>query len=203
MYDGYDYSQDDINFPLPCRGASATCTYHVFHISKDLMLRTQLLQEIVVRMPISQRTHKRLKVSIILRPGKFRRILNLPALQQVLLQSGLVQSTWLLSHSVYFENLSFQNQLDLLSQTDVLIAVHGAGIMNGVFMRPGSSVISMQSAHNLEFFFSSPLRECQVQLLHMAYGRNKNVTGCDESTPKKCFNFATDWEGNFIVNLTV
>jgi len=45
--------------------------------------------------------------------------------------------------SVYLEDLSFLDQVDLFYHTDILVAQHGAGMTNCAFMRPGSTIIEL------------------------------------------------------------
>ncbi len=45
---------------------------------------------------------------------------------------------------VMFESLSFYEQVKLMSETKVLISIHGAGLTNMMFMPPGGSVMELQ-----------------------------------------------------------
>jgi hypothetical protein len=49
---------------------------------------------------------------------------------------------------VYLEDLIFSDQVRLLTETRLLISIHGAGLTNLVFMRPGGNVIELLPRRN-------------------------------------------------------
>jgi capsular polysaccharide biosynthesis protein len=57
---------------------------------------------------------------------------------------------------VYAEDLSFDNQISLFRQADVIAAAHGAGLANLVWCNPGCRV--------LEIFPASYLNDCYARL---------------------------------------
>jgi Glycosyltransferase 61 len=83
--------------------------------------------------------------------------------------------------------MSFETQAKLLAETDVFITIHGAAIMNSMFMRPGSVVIDVFNGRFLEFIFETTLREMGVKLQYLAVWDNQksNVTDC-APYPEKC-----------------
>jgi capsular polysaccharide biosynthesis protein len=55
----------------------------------------------------------------------------------------------------YFEDYSFEKQIELMSQTINLIGLHGAGLTNMLFMREGGKVLELRNqndAHNNCYF---------------------------------------------------
>ena len=49
------------------------------------------------------------------------------------------------AHSVMikFDNMTFEQQVQIMANTDLLISIHGAQLTNALFMRPGSGVIEI------------------------------------------------------------
>lgn len=82
-----------------------------------------------------------------------RKIANEDELVPILERSGFER--------VVMENLAFSDQVKLLSETAVLIGNHGAGLVNMLFMRPGSSVVELRlrgdTANNCFFSLASAL----------------------------------------------
>lgn len=42
-----------------------------------------------------------------------------------------------------FENMSFKEQLEPVHNTDILVGVHGAGLIHGIFLRPNSALVEI------------------------------------------------------------
>lgn len=47
--------------------------------------------------------------------------------------------------TVYFEDMSFPAQVQLMQETEVLLGIHGANLTNSLFLRPGSTVVELMS----------------------------------------------------------
>ena len=77
----------------------------------------------------------------------------------MLLESGLVDVAWLQSHVLYFDNLLFSEQVDIMRSTDLLISVHSAGLINGIFMKSGSVAMQIFNNRFVEFVFAPPLKQ--------------------------------------------
>ncbi|MDO7874165.1 glycosyltransferase family 61 protein [Hymenobacter sp. ASUV-10] len=86
---------------------------------------------------------------------RIRRLLNEAAIEPLLRQYGF--------ETVYFETLSFEEQVQLLLETDVLVGIHGAGLTNTLFMRPNTTVV--------EFMSDSSCNPCYY---HLASGLGLN-----------------------------
>lgn len=94
-----------------------------------------------------------LKVTIVLRMQN-RRILNLPALCRMLeseFGSEWLDLMWLNTHIVTMEQLSFEQQVQLMADTDILISVHGSVFANCIFQRPHSAAIAIMQSRHMEY----------------------------------------------------
>lgn len=54
---------------------------------------------------------------------------------------------------VDFEGMPFERQVELMSRTSVLIGIHGAGLVNAMFLPPGAAVIELMPHREFESFF--------------------------------------------------
>ena len=77
--------------------------------------------------------------------ARYRRLLNEPEILDYLSQWGFV--------SVELETLTVQEQANLFSQAEVIIAPHGAGLTNLVFCQPHTVVIELVSPHYLRPYY--------------------------------------------------
>jgi Glycosyltransferase 61 len=126
--------------------------------------------------PLSREQHHQ-KIMIVNRKGN-RRLVNVENITTALQEeypSALIQT-------VYLEDMEPMQQFVLWSQQSIVIAPHGAGLTNGMFLPPGnaSAVIEIFPPHYYpHFYFGSLLRSCGIR----RYGYYYN-----ESDP------ASDWE---------
>lgn len=78
--------------------------------------------------------------------AKFRRVLNEDALTSMLVNNGF--------EVVYGEGLSLAEQIELFSAGRDLIGIHGAGLTNCLFMRPGANVVELRRREiNVGYWF--------------------------------------------------
>ncbi|KAH9589341.1 hypothetical protein LSM04_007041 [Trypanosoma melophagium] len=80
---------------------------------------------------------KKYRVTIIDRRGRTRRLTNIPAIIELTQRMGFEV------RSVAFETLPIREQLRVITMTDVLLGVHGNGLMWLQFLPPGSVVIEL------------------------------------------------------------
>lgn len=71
-----------------------------------------------------------------------RHITNLQPTLDVVRKYGK-EPNWI----VLDEDVSFDDQVRLMASTGVLVCTHGAGLMNTIFMPPGSAVIELFPRH--------------------------------------------------------
>lgn len=75
-----------------------------------------------------------------------RRLVNEDALLPILAKHGFER--------VVLGDMSFDDQVRLFAEVDVLLGVHGAGMTNMVFMPPSSRVVEIACAHHPATFFT-------------------------------------------------
>jgi capsular polysaccharide biosynthesis protein len=71
-----------------------------------------------------------------------------------------------LIQTLYMEDMEPMEQFSIWSQQNIVIAAHGAGLMNAIFLPPGnaSAVIEIFPPHYYpQFYFGSLLRECGIR----------------------------------------
>jgi hypothetical protein len=100
---------------------------------------------------------------------------------------------------VCFEDMSFREQVALLSRTKVLIGIHGAGLTNMMFMPPGGTVIELLPKRNGVFDYNrirNSFRHdaCYVRLAQ-AFGHTY--------VPVICAHDAPFWKGTHWANIHV
>jgi hypothetical protein len=95
---------------------------------------------------------KQLKVTIVLRSKNERLIGNLPEIIGAMLRHNWVDVNWLHAHVVYFDHMKFEEQVLLMRDTDVLVAIHGAALLNAIFMERGSAVVEI-SLSNYDHYY--------------------------------------------------
>jgi hypothetical protein len=101
----------------------------------------------------------RLQISFAVRnvgdlTGK-REISNLLQIQNRVQRENLVSLTM---RNITFENLPVDDTVHQMSETNIFVSVHGAGMTNMFFMKPGSAVIEIVPfplchCHNKDFFY--------------------------------------------------
>ena len=89
--------------------------------------------------------------------------------------------------TMFFKNMSFEQQVVLMSSTDIVMGMHGAAFVNIMFMRPRSGFMEFFSpiAHNL--YYENMARKTDLVYVGVARnrvapskrkiadGRNKNI----------------------------
>jgi hypothetical protein len=81
--------------------------------------------------------------------AKHRRVINEDELIPVLTNFGF--------EIVFFEELSWTKQIEICSQSEIMVGMHGAGLTNMVFMDPGSIVVELRQnliSHELNCFYT-------------------------------------------------
>jgi capsular polysaccharide biosynthesis protein len=120
-----------------------------------------------------------------------RKVLNEEAIERQLEKLG---------YEIFcFEDLSFTEQVVLMSEARVLVSIHGAALTNMIFMREGSSVVEIIPKKNGIFDYNIVRNSfkhdpCYVRLAD-AMGHRYNYVECKTDAP---------WHsGTHMANLTV
>ncbi|KAG6550235.1 hypothetical protein Mapa_008195 [Marchantia paleacea] len=101
--------------------------------------------------------------------------------------------------TMFVSNLTFCQQVEIMSKTDILVTVHGAQLTNMIFMSPGSRILEMfprgweEYAGHGQFIYSHLAN--WVGLRHEGYWRDLNTPECPASygnDTKSCFSFYKD-----------
>jgi hypothetical protein len=127
----------------------------------------------------------RLRVTLLLRPLT-RRVLNVPALLAMLEHTGTVDMHWLRRAVVYLETASFRQQVALMQNTDVLLAPHGAGLQNLIFLRPHSAVVEMMTAPWYEPGYQATALTAEILYLVLPLTDIERTRRCAGTYPESC-----------------
>ncbi len=96
-----------------------------------VQVRKRLLQHLTVPPPSFR------KVYISRSNQQLRRLVNEAELLPVLQKFGF--------EILYFEGMSFEQQMNLVLETEIFISLHGSNMVNILFMQPGTRVIEMMN----------------------------------------------------------
>ena len=124
-------------------------------------------------------------VTILARRTRCRRIMNLSEMKK------MIRSFHRKVEVVSFELTSFKYQVDTMRNTDILISIHGAALVNIVFMQPGSTLIEL--IHPL---MRAPFYELLSVFASLRYVDVRNFTKIDECS-------TVNWDPHLDTNLYV
>jgi len=96
---------------------------------------------------IGSRNHQGRKLFISRKNAPKRNLINEKEVQKILLKFGF--------ETVYAEKLNWQSQVKLFSEANVIVAQHGAGLTNMIFMPEGGKLLEIRAekdAHNNCYF---------------------------------------------------
>jgi capsular polysaccharide biosynthesis protein len=104
-----------------------------------VLLRKQLISAIPPRAP-----SRKIYASRSLQ--KTRRLQNEEQIWPLLEKRGFER--------VYFEEMSFQEQINVMLEAEIFMGVHGANMVNILFLQPGTKVVEMmnQDHHNEAYY---------------------------------------------------
>jgi hypothetical protein len=94
------------------------------------------------------------KVYVSRLKAKMRRVINEYQLYELLEEKGF--------EIVFFETLSFEEQIRLAAETEILIGMHGANLTNILFMSPTASVIELLNEKNLNLAYFKLSAYCNI-----------------------------------------
>ncbi len=87
-----------------------------------------------------------------------------------------------------FEKLSFSDQVRFMSETDVLIGVHGGGLNNGQFMAEGSVVIDILPSNVVEYEWHNTLTTAGMHYLFLPVSNMEKESKNCQVYNSKCAN---------------
>jgi capsular polysaccharide biosynthesis protein len=109
---------------------------------------------------------KNKKIYISRKKAAYRKILNEEILEKLLFKNEFVK--------VYLEELSFDQQVQLLNTTSIAVSIHGAGLTNILFMKQKTHIINLISENHHEFCYHTLASLCHVNYTHInCKGTNK------------------------------
>lgn len=129
---------------------------------------------------------KRKKINFVFlgRKSMTRRIMNEDEAFESI-QKNLTSSEHSQIH--YFELTPLKKQIEIVSKTDILIAVHGSGLANILFMKPGAAVIEiMPNGFTCRDWYMKAAKAAGVNY-YAYYAKSQGETvGGNEIEAKKC-----------------
>ncbi|MDF2450176.1 MAG: hypothetical protein K0R26_2680 [Bacteroidota bacterium] len=84
------------------------------------------------------------KVYISRGKARHMKIINELEFEKILIQRGFVK--------IFLEDISFDEQVQVLNNASIVISSHGSGLANALFMRPGTHIINLASYHHHDYF---------------------------------------------------
>lgn len=94
---------------------------------------------------------RKMLVVYIAREGKTRQITN----EVALLDSLRNISDQIVIKKKYLSGLSFRQQVEMMSNTDIVFGIHGAGFTNILFLRPKSGLIEFFAPNFLRVYYKN------------------------------------------------
>jgi capsular polysaccharide biosynthesis protein len=115
------------------------------------------------------------KIYISRKKAGHRKILNEVELEGVLDKNGFTK--------VFLEDYSFDQQIQLLNSSSMVVGIHGAGLTNILFMEPKSHVINLISEHHHEFCYLTIAGIADLNYAHInCKGTNKENPAYNDIT---------------------
>ncbi|PST84879.1 hypothetical protein C7T94_01780 [Pedobacter yulinensis] len=94
----------------------------------------QMRELIVTKLDISEGLGRKLYISR--EKARYRRVLNEVAVQQAVREMGY--------EVISYEDLNWEEQVRLTASADSIVSMHGAGLVNSLFMRPNGCVLEFR-----------------------------------------------------------
>lgn len=107
---------------------------------------------------------------------------------------------------MYVANLSFCQQVEAMTYTDILVSAHGAQLANIIFMEPGGSLLEMfpfgwlEMAGQGQFVYRN--LAAWIGLQHEGYWRDPSTTPCPNATNAITCNFSHYKDQPLGINVT-
>lgn len=84
------------------------------------------------------------KIYISRAKARHMKVINESELEEILKPQGFVK--------VFLEDISFDEQVQLLNSASIVISSHGSGLANVLFMQPGTHIINLASNDHHDYF---------------------------------------------------
>lgn len=148
-------------------------------------------------------SNQRVNVTLVVRKGA-RGFVDEAAWQRVVKEQceAVLYCSWSI---MYVANLSFCQQVEAMSHTNILLSVHGAQLANIIFMPPGGSVMEMfplgwlEMAGHGQYIYRNLAK--WVDLQHEGYWRDPTTPPCPNSSDVgACFSHYKDQPLNINVS---
>jgi len=135
---GFDYNKFKNNYDIFKQNKYINVN-NIYHVNERINFHNEPLfddfkKSILNNFDIKYKINSIKKITFILRNGT-REITNIHYVKNNLQSYNI--------NYVYLENHSVKEQLEIITNTDILIGVHGAGLSWCIFMKNGSTLIEM------------------------------------------------------------
>lgn len=139
--------------------------------------------------------------TLVLHREQTRRMSNLPAVLDALARTGLIRTDHVLAQvnsstlaapttaagALSFEGRPLREQAALMRASDLLIATHGSGIINAIFMERGSVVVDLLCPHFPELTFTTAVLSAGSYYLFLPNTNRSSATRYPDPVPLECF----------------
>jgi hypothetical protein len=109
--------------------------YFISRIAGPGLLHDEIMKAIRGRLVAGEPDGRR-RIYISRNRARFRKVLNEDELSARLRDYGF--------ETFFGEEVSLSEQIELFSASEILLGIHGAGLTNSIFMRPGSRIIELR-----------------------------------------------------------
>lgn len=92
-----------------------------------------------LKIPQHERLNKKIRITLLSRDTKYRRILN----EDELLDSIMENKEYEVRKVVFNRNVPFKEQMEISSNTDIFIGIHGAGLTHVLFLPPWGALFEL------------------------------------------------------------
>lgn len=175
--------KDIIFLPSKSR-ASVPILYTCDFLGPPDFHRNELIKEVNSLFKVGLKPER--KVYISRQKAPKRKLINCDEVESVLKEHGY--------ETVYAEDLSFQEQVELFNETKSLVSLHGAGLTNILWMKPGTNILELRK-DKWGLIGESGIRETSkfyntYYHLCLALGVGYYYLACSSENPEESARFA-------------